>query len=618
MEENINTVSKMNALIKYRGPDDEGVYANEEVALGMRRLSIIDLSTGKQPIFNEDNSKVIVFNGEIYNFMELREDLVAKGHRFSTKGDTETILHAYEEYGTGCLEKLNGMFAFAIYDLIDKSLFIARDRAGEKPLYYCNNELGFIFASELKSIINVFKVKKEINKEALNLYFSLTYIPAPLTMFENIFKLEAGSYIIYKNNEFKIFKYWDIEGTKYGFINDYDECKKRLREALFKSVEQKMISDVPLGAFLSGGIDSSIIVGIMSKLSQKPVETFTIGFRNKEFDESDRAKIVSDRNNTNHHIHYLEYSDAVGELETILDIFDEPFADSSSIPSYFVSKFARQHVTVVLTGDAGDELFAGYSKYMVNYYTDLYKKVPGVFRKGVFEKLVYSLPDRSNMSRKIRKVIESVDGDVFEKRKKLMMLGFKENKINELIKKSVHFDQNYDIIRKAYGKNTEFDELTKTLYTDFKVVLEGDMLVKVDRMSMLNSIETRVPLLDKNVVELAFKIPSNFKLKGREQKYILKDTFKDIIPKEVLNKSKRGFTVPIGEWFKGPLKSRLLELLDERFIMEQGLFNYEFIKNLLEEHFSERVNNAYPLWALYVFQHWYMKYFKNVEMGAYV
>jgi asparagine synthase (glutamine-hydrolysing) len=609
VDENISMINKMNSLITYRGPDSDGIYTDAAVGLGMRRLAIIDLSTGKQPIFNEDGTMVIVFNGEIYNFKELRDDLIMKGHKFTTKSDTEVILHSYEEYGTKCLDKLNGMFAFAIYDIKNREVFIARDRAGEKPLYYHKDHEKFIFASELKSIIKTFDIKKEINKTALNQYFSLTYIPAPLTMFENIFKLEAGSFILYKDGNLKIERYWNIDSRETEPIQSYDECKRRLREALFTSVEQKMISDVPLGAFLSGGIDSSIMVGIMSKLSDRPVETFTIGFKLKEFDESDRAQIVSQKNKTNHHIHFLDYTHAVSELENILETFDEPFADSSAIPTYFVSKFAGEHVKVVLTGDAGDELFGGYSKYMVNYYTDMYNRVPGVLRKNLIEPLIYKIPDRSSFSRKVRKVVESSEMYMYEKRRELMFLGFNGDKIGKLLKTENINSDSYDIIEKAYNKNLEFDELTRTLYTDFKIVLEGDMLVKVDRMSMLNSIETRVPMLDRSVIELAFRMPSNFKISGRNQKYILKDTFKDLIPQEVLGKSKRGFAVPIGEWFKGPLKDMLLGLLSREFIIEQGIFEYEYIESLLEDHFAERVNNAYPLWALFVFQKWYHKYY---------
>ncbi|MDP4181994.1 MAG: asparagine synthase (glutamine-hydrolyzing), partial [Bacillota bacterium] len=489
-DENLIKINMMNSCITYRGPDSDGVYTDPQASLGMRRLAIIDLNTGKQPIYNEDGTKVIVFNGEIYNFQGLRDELLARGHEFKTKSDTEVILHSYEEYGVDCLKKLNGMFAFAIYDIVEKELFIARDRAGEKPLYYYKDDDRFIFGSELKSIIRTFNIKKEINLTALNQYFSLTYIPAPLTIFNDINKLEAGSFILYKNGNLRIERYWDIEVDRnHDIINSYEECSRKLRDALFSSVEQKMISDVPLGAFLSGGIDSSIIVGIMSNLSNKPIETFTIGFKLKEFDESDRAQIVSSKNRTNHHVHFLDYSDAVVELENILDTFDEPFADSSAIPTYFVSRFAKEHVTVVLTGDAGDELFAGYSKYMVNYYTDKYNKVPKFLRKNLIERLVYNMPDKGALSRKARKVIESSEKDTFQKRRELMFLGFNEDRIKRLLKNKYIKPNSYDIIANAYTKNEELDELTKTLYTDFKIVLEGDMLVKVDRMSMLNSIE---------------------------------------------------------------------------------------------------------------------------------
>ncbi|MCX7749874.1 MAG: asparagine synthase (glutamine-hydrolyzing) [Clostridia bacterium] len=608
-EQNANLISRMNSLITYRGPDDEGVFISESAALGMRRLAIIDLCTGNQPIFNEDGTKVIVFNGEVYNFKDLRNELLDKGHRFKTNGDTETILHAYEEYGVKCLDKLNGMFAFAIYDIKENELFIARDRAGEKPLYYYKDDERLIFASELKSIIKVFNIKKEINQKALNQYFSFTYIPAPLTIFKGIYKLEAAAYILLKNGEFHKANYWDIVPQENGFIQDYETCKRKLRESLFWSVEEKMISDVPLGAFLSGGIDSSIIVGVMSKLSSKPVETFNIGFKIKDFDESGKAKVVAERNKTNHHIHYLDYDDTMDALETILGTFDEPFADSSSIPTYFVSKFAREHVTVVLTGDAGDELFGGYSKYLINYYSDIYNKIPGVIRKSILEKLVYKLPDKNSFTRKVRKVIENSSQETFSKRLALMQLGFKEGARADLLKQGLIDSSSNDFVREVYDKYETFDELTKTLYTDFRIVLEGDMLVKVDRMSMLNSLETRVPLLDKNILELAFKIPPEFKIRGKEQKYILKDTFSDIIPKEVLKKGKQGFAVPIGEWFKGPLKESLLRVLSKEFIDQQGIFNYGFIKRLIEDHLNEKVNYAYPLWALYVFQNWYKKYF---------
>ncbi len=604
-ELNINRIRAMNSLITHRGPDDEGIYADEYVALGMKRLSIIDLSTGRQPIFNEDETKIIIFNGEIYNFQELRKELLARGHIFKTKGDTETILHAYEEFGEKCLNKLNGMFAFAIYDINTRKVFIGRDRVGEKPLYYYFDQNCFIFASELKSIIKVFREKREINEEALYQYFSLTYIPAPLTIYKNIYKLEAGCSLSLINRELSIKPYWDINIGEKGVTRDYEVCKKQLREALFHSVEKKMISDVPIGAFLSGGIDSSIVVGIMSKISKRPVDTFTMGFKVKGFDESGRASIAAEKNRTNHHLHFLDYNDALEYLDTIIEAFDEPFSDSSAIPTYFVSKYASEFVKVVLTGDAGDELFGGYSKYMIQYYTSLYNKIPKYLRKNLIEKLLYAVPDRSSLTRKLRKVIGNTEADALEKRINLMKLGFGAEYISELL--NIDFSEGYNdsYITQYYNKFPSVDELFKTLYTDFKVVLEGDMLVKVDRMSMTHSIETRAPMLDPEVIELAFQIPSEYKIKGRSQKHILKDTFRDLIPEQLMHKSKRGFAVPIGEWFLGPLKSDLLKTLSREVVQEQGIFKYDIISKMMNNHFSGKCNHASQLWSLYVFQKWY-------------
>ena len=608
-EMSINIINNMNSYILHRGPDEEGIFIDENIALGMRRLSVIDLETGSQPIYNENKTKVIVFNGEIYNYKELKKDLLDKGHIFKTKGDTETVLHLYEEYGTECLNKLDGMFAFCIYDILDKSILIARDISGEKPLYYFMDREKFAFSSELKSIINTYNVKKEINIEALNQYFSLTYIPAPLTIFKEIYKLEAGSYIIYKDGIIKTEKYWNIKSMQDGFIYDYNTLKKNLREALIESVKKKMVSDVPIGAFLSGGIDSGIIVGIMQSLSSKPIETFSMGFKIKEFDESGRAEIIAKKNKTSHHKHYLDYNDAIDELDTILDTFDEPFADSSCIPTYFVSKFAKEYVTVALTGDGGDELFGGYSKYLINYYSDLYNKVPGIIRKNIFEKLLYALPDSHSITRKARKVVENRAEDGFARRKNLMFLGYKKDELGMLLKPE-YFRENHDnFIEKIYKSKSDFDELTKTLYTDFKIVLEGDMLTKVDRMSMLNSLETRIPMLDKRVIELAFKIPPQFKIKGINQKYILKDAFSELIPKEVLRGPKQGFRAPVGEWFRGSLKNKFLKLLDKEFIEEQGIFDYEYIMKIYNEHLKQTNNHDSRLWAVLVFLYWYKKYY---------
>lgn len=605
-------LERMNEVVFYRGPDDSGIYTSEKAALGMVRLSIIDLSKGHQPIYNEDRTKIIVFNGEIYNYKSLRNNLLKRNHVFSTDTDTEVALHAYEEYGRDCPNYLNGMFCFAVYDIISGETFIARDRVGEKPLYYINNKDQFVFASELKSILSTGIVTKKICKEALSQYLQLTYIPAPLTIFEDIFKLLPAHYIlINKEGGIQIEKYWDVKYDSHDLISDYDECKKELRQTLYNAVENSMISDVPIGAFLSGGIDSSTIVGIMSDISAVPINTFTIGFKNKEFDESGLANITAKRYKTNHSIFTLDYDAAFEDLNTIINNLDEPFADSSAIPTYFISKFARKSVKVVLTGDAGDELFGGYSKYLINYYTGRYKNIPSFLRNS-FENLIYVLPDKSTLSRKIRKVIESANKEIFDQRKDLMCLGFKHSELNQLFKPAFMLSNNLDFIQKYYKfYEGATDELSQTLYTDLHIVLEGDMLLKVDRMSMLNSIEARVPFLDKNVIELAARIPSNYKIHKNKLKMILKDTFNDIIPKESLRGSKKGFEIPLDIWFRGPLKNKLLNVLNENVIKEQGIFNHQYIETILDEHFTGKKNRKSELWTLFIFQKWYQNYFIN-------
>ena len=393
-------IKKMNNNIIHRGPDDEGIFTQDNIGLGMRRLSIIDLSTGKQPIFNEDKSLVIIFNGEIYNYKALKKEMLAKGHIFSTTSDTEVVIHCFEEYGIESFNKLKGMFAFAIYDLVQNKVIVARDRVGEKPLYYYKNPEIFLFGSELKSLMSSGMIKKNISKKALNEYLQLTYIPAPLTIFEDIYKLMPGYYMeADSDGNIKNEQYWDVKYTEEKLIGDYDLCKKKLRSTLFNAVEECMVSDVPIGAFLSGGIDSTIIVGIMSKISSRLIDTFTIGFKEKQYDESGRALAASKLHKTNHHIYYLEYGNVLSELDKLLNNIDEPFADSSLIPTYMVSNYANQHVKTVLTGDAGDELFGGYSKYLIGYYSDKYKKIPKWLRSSVIEKVLDTLPDKTAIMR---------------------------------------------------------------------------------------------------------------------------------------------------------------------------------------------------------------------------
>lgn len=600
-----NIVHEMNESIVYRGPDYEGIYTDDTCSLGMRRLSIIDLQGGAQPIWNETHDKLIVFNGELYNYKKLKKDLLKEGHIFTTDSDTEVVLHGIESYGTEFLKKMEGMFAFTFYDVIAKKWIIARDRIGEKPLYYWQSNDFFIFASELKSILSTGEISKEIDKEALSRYFQLTYIPAPKSIIKNVYKLMPSTVMTIDEDGNKVVeKYWcldiDYNDNQY---NDYDECKSMLRERLFKSVEQRMISDVPIGAFLSGGIDSTIIVGIMSQLTDKPVDTFTIGFNEKLYDESSLAKIVAKKNRTNHHTLILDESQLFFDLDKILDDMDEPFADSSLIATYVVSKMTKQYVTVALTGDAGDELFAGYNKYLISYYGNLYQQIPEIVRNGLIEPIIKILPARSDIKRKVDKVIDSVDMDIYQKRKQLMSLGFKEYELKKLMLD--RYVDSLDFIKFEYDFLKNRDEQTKAQYMDLKIVLEGDMLTKVDRASMLASLETRIPMLDSSVVELAFKMPTQFKINRTNRKIILKDTFCDMIPKEVFRAPKHGFGVPIEKWLETVLKDRLYYYTSQEFIQKQGLFSCPYISKMINMHIEHKENRYSELWTFFVFQYWY-------------
>lgn len=606
-------IEKMNDSIVHRGPDEDGVFVNDDIALGMRRLSIIGLKDGKQPIFNEDKSLLIIFNGEIYNYKFLKEDLIKHGHKFSTSSDTEIILHAYEEYGTDSFKKLKGMYAFAIYNLKSHKLIITRDLAGEKPLHYYIDKDKLILASEIKSILLNGEIKKEIDKTALNQYLQLTYIPAPLTIYKDVFKLMPGHYMeVEISGKYEIKKYWDMVYDDKNLITDYDTCKNNLRKTMFNAVEECMVADVPVGAFLSGGIDSSIVVAIMSKIADKPIDTFTIAYKDRYYDESDFASKTAKLNNTNHHEFVLDYNEVFGELDEIVDSLDEPFADSSTIPTYMVSKNASKFVKTVLTGDAGDELFAGYQKYLIGHYANKYNKIPTWLREGVVKKAVFALPDKTPITRKMRKVISNAGKSIFEQRQNLMCLGYKDEELDNLLLNADKKQNHLDFIKNYYDLYSEQTaEVSKAQYTDFKVVLEGDMFHKVDRMSMHHSLETRSPIVHKDIVELAAKIPSKFKINAGNTKMIFKDTFSDLLAPEVLKGKKRGFSVPIGNWLKKELKSELLDLLSKDFIEEQALFNFEYIEHILNEHFSEKKNRFSELWTLFVFQRWYKREFSR-------
>jgi asparagine synthase (glutamine-hydrolysing) len=607
-----NEIRLMNNRIIHRGPDDDGEYLyTEKIAMGMRRLSIIDLSTGKQPIFSDDQSLVITFNGEIYNFRELRQHLLLQGVGFKTESDTEVILRLYEKYSEGCVSMLNGMFAFAIHDLSRKQIFIARDRFGEKPLYYHAGKDGFIWASELKSILSVRPELKRISRQALNLYLSLTYIPAPFSIYENIFKLKPGHSLSINTDTlaYTIDKYWDIELNQSTELINYDDASKYIRETLFDSVEKRMIADVPLGVFLSGGVDSTIIASIMAKISKQKIKTFSVGSDNKRYDESARARQIATHIGAEHHEFILNYNDVLNSLDKILLNYDEPFADPSSLPTYYVSSKTVEHVKVALTGDGGDEVFGGYNKYLIHTYGALYKRmVPGVVTNKIVKPLLHSpvmgrLDSKSKLG-KIRKMIDSFGDDVVSNHMNIIALGFKPDTMNKLLRRDLLADYG-QILSDNIEIQIDNDALKTARYIDKNISLDGDMLVKVDRASMLCSLECRAPFLDHRLMEYTYRLPDNYLLKGNNKKRILKDTFEDLLPRNFFNAPKSGFEIPIAYWFRNELKGRLLEVLSVKNMEKHGFFNTSYVEQLIQEHLNVKNDHSYKLWTLFSFQLWY-------------
>lgn len=602
--------------MKLRGPDDIGSYVGGNVGLGHRRLSIIDVESGHQPMSIDNGSYVVVFNGEIYNFKEIRANL-SKNYNvvFNTNSDTEVLLYAYKFLGiNGCLDVLEGMFAFVIYDKQQSKVFVARDRYGEKPLYYSNHDGRFSFASELKAF-RPSSDKYAINISALNLYLTLTYIPAPYTIYEGISKMLPGHYFeISLDGNISDHIYYDVHKEHKQFIIDKDNAVLSVRTLLMDSVKKRMISDVPMGAFLSGGIDSSIVCCLMSQLSTEPVNTFSIGFKEKDYDESKRAEIVAKHIHSNHTKYILDYSDVLDILDDIILYYDEPFGDSSIIPSYYVAKLASEKVKVVLTGDCADELFGGYEKYLAHYYASKYKRIPSVIR-AIFERLVNACPitpRTNNLLRKLKKVVRNSNHTGFDLYYDMLSLGFVDDTRKAVLNASYYKD-----VKSLYEKqwkslsNDNSSYLLQEQMMDVKGVLEGQMFVKVDRACMHVSLENRAPFIDRRIVNFAMNLEDRLKINGRNKKLILKEAFKDILPKDTLKFKKAGFGVPVDYWFRNELKGELMSFIDKDFLEKQGIFNYHYIKEMADAHINGKENYKGSLWNFYVFQKWYTQIYKQ-------
>jgi asparagine synthase (glutamine-hydrolysing) len=602
----------MNDVIVHRGPDDEGFYVTPTVGLAMRRLSIIDLQTGQQPIHNEDKSVQIVFNGEIYNFQELRKTLEEAGHCFYTHADTEVIVHGYEEYGMNVVHHLRGMFAFALWDLKEETLLLVRDRPGIKPLHYYKDDEKFLFGSEIKAILQCERVPREVNWEALDRFLTFEYVFSPETIFKGIHKLPPGHLLVLHKGEIRIEQYWD---NLPAVQDEHDEeyYAQRLAELLEESVKMRLISDVPLGALLSGGIDSSTVVGFMAKHSSKSVKTFSIGFEDQSYNELEYARTVSKHFNTEHH-EFIIKPDAVDLVEKLVKNLDEPFGDFSIFPTYLVSKMAREYVTVALSGDGGDELFAGYDTYIADWMARHYQRIPAVIRKSILPNILRFVPPSPKKKGLINRTKRFVEGTLLppELMHTRWMIFLQEQEKRQLYSDTLFevFKQgnSYKYIQEYFDRSNGTSPLARQEYVDIKTYLTDDILVKVDRMSMAPSLEARVPFLDHKVMEFAATVPGSLKLKGLTTKYILKKAVADLLPPQILTRGKEGFSIPIKNWIMQELRPLLLDTLSESRLKKRGYFRPEYVRQLVQEHLDGKENHSHRLWALMVFEIWHQMY----------
>lgn len=629
-------LERMTTAVAHRGPDDAGYYhsvfapqgagrqgisigapaaghGGPGAALGHRRLSIIDLAGGHQPLSNEDGTIWIAFNGEIYNYRELQPELERRGHRFQTSSDTETIVHLYEEYGPACVDRLRGMFAFAIWDQKHRRLFVARDRLGKKPLVYRHDSHAIYFASELKALLQVPGLPRDLNPQSLDAYLTYQYVPHPDCILSGFSKLPPGHWAMFENGKLQVERYWRPDYARTQNTSpvpaDLKEAQRQLRETLTEAVRLRMRSDVPLGAFLSGGIDSTIIAGLMQSLSERPVKTFSIGFPVKQFDERSFARLAARHLKTEHHEQVVEPA-ALSILPKLIWHYDEPFADSSAIPTMYLSEMTRQHVTVSLSGDGGDELFAGYERYRAVRLAEKFDRLPGFVRKLIASPMWQKLPAsvrQKSRRRKLKRWLAAL-GQSPERRYLTWVSIFDADRRRSLYTHAFAAQLGgtdaADFLLEAYRECPDRDFVTRTTCADVLTYLPCDILNKVDIASMTYALEARCPFLDQEVVQLAARMPMEWKLSGGRAKRILIDTFADLIPPAIQNRSKMGFGVPLDHWFRGELKGLLQEVLLDSRTLNRGLFQPEAIQQLVDEHVQGKWDHSYRLWSLLVMELW--------------
>jgi len=599
----------MRDTLTLRGPDDSGTYVNGNVALCHRRLSIIDLEGSRQPLSNEDGSIWIVYNGEVYNFLELREDLMKLGHRFKTRGDTEVIVHLYEQYGEQCLKKIRGMFAFAIWDEKKGELFLARDRLGVKPLHYYHDENFFIFGSEIKAILadKYYSGMKAMDLNAFHYYFSFLYVPAPLTIFKGIMKLLPAHWLkLTKSGKVETRKYWDVRyGSKDARLSE-NLYREKLQDLLREVVKIRLIADVPLGAFLSGGIDSSSVVATMAQISNSPIKTFSIGFSDERYDETDYAAEVARHFGTDHTEVVLEPNDILTRLDELILYFDEPFADSSLVPTYLVSRLAREKVKVVLSGDGGDELFGGYPWWQKRprYQVEMTKLPRGM--KSFISSLAPALPKGIKGRHFLMKLQLPYERYLLET-KAVFDSEDRFTIYSKNMLESLSTVDPYEYNLPYLGKDDGQEWSNRIMEYDLKTYIPNDIMTKVDRMSMICSLEAREPLLDHKLVEFVAQIPVDFKIRGNISKYILKRTMDGVLPRRILQKPKHGFSVPLERWMRGELRDRVLDtVLSHNCAL---FFNKKSLEKMIQEFLSGNDDHKHRLWVLYTFLLWHSAHF---------
>lgn len=604
---------RMTRALEHRGPDDEGFFIKDGVFLGHRRLSIIDIATGHQPIYNEDKTVYTISNGEIYNFQELKKELIKKGHQFYTNSDTEVIVHLYEDRGENFLKELNGMFALALWDRKKEKLILARDRLGQKPLYYALLSKNLIFASELKAILVHPQIKKELDFYSLAKYLNYEYIPVPHTIFKNIQKLEPGEYLVYQREKIEKKRYWDI---KFSSKLPGRDLLELLDQHLERSVKMRLVSDVPLGIWLSGGIDSTAIAYYAQKNSPTPIKTFSIGFAESSFDESKYARQAANFLKTEHYEKVFSPKDCLDLIPRIIEFLDEPLADASIVPTYLLSKFTREKVKVALGGDGGDELFMGYPTFQAHQLAKVYEKIPYFLKNSLIAPIINHLPTSFGNISFDFKLKRFISGFKYqpEIRNQIWLGSFLPEAIEKLITPRIYQEIKSKNIFEDIGNYLKIlnDEPLKNrlIYLYLKNYLQEDILVKTDRASMAVGLEVRAPLLDYKLVEFVNSIPAELKLRGLTTKYLFKKLMEKKIPKEIVWRPKKGFGIPIAFWIKKELKDFTLELFNQAKIKREGIFNYSYINQLLKEHFSGKKDHRKLLWTLMVLEMWLEKWGK--------